>query len=209
MEQSVVRGGTIEPVVITGVNKYSRKSWNITFLEFPENVTDGKLVDNTVTISGTLLSWGKEGDYSEKLKVNGEEIYFTLHVLPKSSSSAQPVVSSSSSLPVVSSSSIAPVVSSSSEEPVASSSSEMEGPLNVAYSRPTVNLGFSGNALTVAANNASVKIQIFDLMGNAIESRMERVSGSYTMNLEHLNKGSYLVRVMSGSLVKTARIAIK
>ncbi|SHL26353.1 cellulase family glycosylhydrolase [Fibrobacter sp. UWEL] len=209
MEQSVVRGGTIEPVVITGVNTYSRKSWTITFLEFPENVTDGKQVDNTVTISGTLLSWGKEGDYSEKLKVNGEEIYFTLHVLPKSSSSAQPVASSSSVAPVESSSSAQPVVSSSSEVPAASSSSEMEGPLNVAYSRPAVNLGFSGNTLTVAANNASVKIQIFDLMGNAIESRMERVSGSYVQSLDHLNKGSYLVRVMSGSLVKTARIAIK
>ncbi|PWJ64059.1 MULTISPECIES: cellulase family glycosylhydrolase [unclassified Fibrobacter] len=229
LDQTVAIGGEIEPIVITGVEKSSRKSWNINFLSFPQQATDGQVV-----ISGTVASWAPVKAYVDTIKVNGELLFFNLTVLPKSSSSAKssssekPLESSSSvevppqsssSLSGLSSSSEQPVISSSSslseissssvEQPQESSSSDMEGPLTIAGIRSMLNLGFSGNALTVSANNGSVKIQIFDLMGNAIESRMERVSGSYVMNLEHLNKGSYLVRVVSGSLIKSARIAIK
>ena len=85
----------------------------------------------------------------------------------------------------------------------------MEGPLTIATARLPLNMGFAGNTLTVAANNAVVKIQIFDMVGHVVESRMEQISGSISMNLDHMSKGSCLVRISSGSMAKTARIAVK
>ena len=70
--------------------------------------------------------------------------------------------------------------------------------------------GYANNELTVVqASSSMVRVQVFDLTGHLVESFAESVNGSKSFSLAHLNRGSYLVRVESGSQVRTARIAVK
>ena len=73
-----------------------------------------------------------------------------------------------------------------------------------------VNFGYANNVLTVALSSASmVRVQVFDLTGHLVESLAESMVGSKSYSLAHLNRGSYLVRVESGSQVRSARIVVK
>jgi hypothetical protein len=54
-----------------------------------------------------------------------------------------------------------------------------------------------------------VRVQVFDLTGHLIETFAEPVNGTKSISLAHLNRGNYLVRVESNSMVRTARIAVK
>lgn len=78
---------------------------------------------------------------------------------------------------------------------------------------PTVaglNMVFSHNELTVTVPKASeVKVQVFDMQGNLQERYQGYSAGDHVVSLRHLNKGVYIVRVASGSAVKTQRIMIK
>ena len=153
---------------------------------------------------------------------------------PESSSSVKPVESSSSDTPVVSSSSEKPVASSSSETPVVSSSSKTEKLSSSSADKPKsssskddkssssgkadgfyptvvgVNMFFAHNELTVTVPQASeVKVLVFDMQGLLQEHYVGYSAGDHVVSLGHLNKGVYIVRVASGSAVKTQLVMIK
>ena len=74
----------------------------------------------------------------------------------------------------------------------------------------SVKFGYANNALTVAVPTSSmVRVQVFDLTGHLVETFAESVNGTKSISLAHLNRGNYLVRVESNSMVRTARIAVK
>ena len=125
-----------------------------------------------------------------------------------SSSSATSSSSVEQSCSSVESSSSSAKQSSSSEKAESSSSEKTTGIATVATSG--VKFGYSNNALTVAVPTSSmVRVQVFDLTGHLVETFAESVNGSKSINLVHLNRGNYLVRVESNSMVRTARIAVK
>ena len=73
-----------------------------------------------------------------------------------------------------------------------------------------VKFGYANNALTVAVPTSSmVRVQVFDLTGHLVETFAEPVNGTKSINLAHLNRGNYLVRVESDSQMRTAKIAVK
>lgn len=122
-------------------------------------------------------------------------------------------VASSSSAEVQSSSSSAKssssVKQSSSSEKAESSSSEKTTKI-VTVAMNSVKFGYADNALTIALPTSSmVRVQVFDLTGHLVETFAEPVNGTKSISLAHLNRGNYLVRVESNSMVRTARIAVK
>lgn len=126
---------------------------------------------------------------------------------PASSSSVVPPASSSSVVPPASSSSVPPA-SSSSVEPPASSSSGGTTSVNVAQNM--LKFGYANNLLTVVQSSpAMVRVQVFDLNGQLVASFNEQIVGSKDFSLEPLDKGSYMVRIMSKYQSKTARIVVK
>ena len=73
-----------------------------------------------------------------------------------------------------------------------------------------VMFGYVNNELVVVQPLSSmVRVQVFDLTGHLVETFAEDVAGSKNFSLAHLNRGNYLVRVESNSMVRTARIAVK
>ena len=128
------------------------------------------------------------------------------------SSSSNVILSSSegsSSSSVVQSSSSSAKQSSSSSEEVESSSSEKTTKI-VTVAMNGVKFGYANNALTVALPTSSmVRVQVFDLMGHLVETFAESVNGAKSINLAHLNRGNYLVRIESDSQMRTAKIAVK
>ena len=127
------------------------------------------------------------------------------------SSSSSVVQSSSSSAKQSSSSNV--ILSSSegsSSSSVKQSSSSEKTIKIVTVAMNSVKFGYANNALTVALPTSSmVRVQVFDLMGHLVETFAEPVNGTKSINLAHLNRGNYLVRVESNSMVRTARIAVK
>lgn len=99
--------------------------------------------------------------------------------------------------------------SSSSATPASSSSSEKTTKI-VTVAMNGAKFGYVNNELTVVqASSSMVRVQVFDLTGHVVETFAESVNGSKSINLAHLNRGNYLVRVESNSMVRTARIAVK
>jgi hypothetical protein len=128
----------------------------------------------------------------------------------KSSSSSSVVASSSSEATSSSSakSSSSSAKSSSSEKAESSSSEKTIKIVTVAMNG--VKFGYADNALTIALPTSSmVRVQVFDLTGHLVETFAESVNGTKSINLAHLNRGNYLVRFESNSMVRTARIAVK
>ncbi|SHM07725.1 T9SS type A sorting domain-containing protein [Fibrobacter sp. UWB7] len=122
----------------------------------------------------------------------------------QSSSSGKNDKSSSSSAKSSSSS-----AKSSSSEKAESSSSEKTTKI-VTVAMNSVKFGYANNALTIAVPTSSmVRVQVFDLTGHLVETFAESVNGAKSISLAHLNKGNYLVRVESNSMVRIARIAVK
>jgi endoglucanase len=82
-------------------------------------------------------------------------------------------------------------------------------PVSVAASG--IKLGFSGNMLNVNFAKAGLaRIQVFDMMGHVVESRVANVSaGANQFSLKNVANGNYVVRVMMNGAAKTARISIK
>lgn len=125
-----------------------------------------------------------------------------------SSSSSEPSSSSAKSSDSKSSSSSVESSSSSSNIEESSSSEQTTGIATVAMNG--VKFGFADNVLTVAVPTSSmVRVQVFDLTGHLVEKFAESVNGSKSFSLAHLNRGNYLVRVESNSMVRTARILVK
>ena len=114
--------------------------------------------------------------------------------LASSSSSSQPTSSSSYNpyLPT----------SSSSYDPWAIGAVQVRGGLKVSM---------SGSTLNVTVERAGlVKVNVFDMMGHAIESHVENLSaGTYGHSLANLSKGAYIVRVQQGSEQKVIRTQVR
>ncbi len=68
-----------------------------------------------------------------------------------------------------------------------------------------------GNTLQVSVAKAGlVKVQVFDMMGHAIESHSENMTaGSFAHSFANMSKGAYIIRVQQGSMVKTVRMQIR
>ena len=142
--------------------------------------------------------------YGETKTVTGK-----INVVRELSSSS--VVASSSSEATSSSSakSSSSSAKSSSSEKAESSSSEKTIKI-VTVAMNSVKFGYADNALTIAVPTSSmVRVQVFDLTGHLVETFAEPVNGTKSINLAHLNRGNYLVRVESNSMVRIARIAVK
>ena len=76
--------------------------------------------------------------------------------------------------------------------------------------RNNFKFGYANNELTVVQSSASlVRVQVFDLTGHLVESFSETVAGSRNFSLAHLNQGTYLVRIVSKSQMRTARISVQ
>ena len=74
-----------------------------------------------------------------------------------------------------------------------------------------LNVSLMGNTLQVTVAKAGVvKVQVFDMMGHAIESHSESMAaGSFAHTFGSMSKGFYVVRVQQGSLVKTMRMQVR
>ena len=128
-----------------------------------------------------------------------------------SSSSVEIASTSSSSWLALSSSSRNDVVSSSSRNDDSSSSSSKEKKDGFA---PVVasglNVQFVRNELTMTVPTASeVKVYVFDLQGNLKQQYRGHSAGTHNVSLNQMNRGLYLVRVVSGSNVQTLRAQVK
>lgn len=142
---------------------------------------------------------------------------------PASSSSTEIAANSSSSTSVPLSSSRDDDASSSSADKPKSSASEDDSssssdakssssgkPDGLYPTVGSVNMVFAHNELTVTVPKASeVKVQVFDMLGHLQEHYLGYSAGDHVVSLRHLNRGVYIVRVASGSAVKTQRIMIK
>ena len=127
-----------------------------------------------------------------------------------SSSSVEQSSSSSEKKDKSSSSSSKNDKSSSSSAKSGKSSSSKKSDKIVAVAMNGVMFGYANNELVVVQPLSSmVRVQVFDLTGHLVESFAKPVSGTKNFSLAHLNRGNYLVRVESNSMVRTARIAVK
>ena len=136
-----------------------------------------------------------------------------------SSSSAKPSSSSaksSSSVDSTSSSSVqndktsssSKAKSSSSKAKSSSSKNDKDAIVTVAMS--PIQFSYANNELTVAIPTSTmVRMQVFDLTGHLVKTFAESVSGSKSFSLAHLNRGSYIVRLESQSLARTAKVTVK
>ena len=128
-------------------------------------------------------------------------------------SSSSVVMSSSSSVVIASSSSSSrnDVVSSSSRNDESSSSSSKEKKDGFApIVASGLNVQFVRNELTVTVPTASeVKVYVFDLQGNLKKQYHGHSAGTHNVSLNQMNRGLYLVRVVSGSNVRTLRAQVK
>ncbi len=68
-----------------------------------------------------------------------------------------------------------------------------------------------GNTLQVSVAKAGlVKVQVFDMMGHAIESHSENMAaGSFAHSFAGMSKGAYIIRVQQGSMAKTIRMQVR
>ena len=153
--------------------------------------------------------------YGETKAVTGKiNVVASIEDLPSSSSAKSSSSSATSSSSIeqscssVEASSSSAKQSSSSEKAESSSSEKTTGIVTVAMNG--VKFGYANNALMIAVPTSSmVRVQVFDLTGHLVETFAEPVNGTKSINLAHLNRGNYLVRVESDSMVCTARIAVK
>ena len=73
-----------------------------------------------------------------------------------------------------------------------------------------LNVQFVRNELTVTVPTASeVKVYVFDLQGNLKKQYHGHSAGTHNVSLNQMNRGLYLVRVVSGSSVRTLRAQVK
>ena len=223
--QTVVAGQEIVPIVYQYDHMLSAKGSGIPEdLEVEQDKEKKQVkiygtVDPKMAAHEYVYSFELTDYYGETKTVTGKiNVVASIDDISSSSSSAtssSSAVQSSSS--VVGSSSSAKSVSSSSTEVLSSSSSEVEessssekttGIATVAMN--SVKFGYANNALTVAVPTSSmVRVQVFDLTGHLVESLEEPVAGFKSFSLSRLNRGNYLVRVESNSMVRIARIAVK
>ena len=167
--------------------------------------------ENTKTVTGKINVVASIDDISSSSNSAKSSSSNVILSSSEGSSSSSVVQSSSSSAKQSSSSNV--ILSSSegsSSSSVKQSSSSEKTIKIVTVAMNGVKFGYANNALTVAVPTSSmVRVQVFDLTGHLVETFAESVNGTKSISLAHLNRGNYLVRVESNSMVRTARIAVK
>lgn len=75
----------------------------------------------------------------------------------------------------------------------------------------SIKISAQGTSLNISVAKAGMtRVQVFDMMGHVVANVAENMSaGTHQVSLDNLSRGNYMVRVMSGSEVKTSRIAVK
>ena len=180
-----------------------------------ENYNDLKAQTLTATITAPASSSSVKESSSSV-----EESSSSVEIASSSSSSRNDVESSSSSNDESSSSVVVASSSSSSRNDVVSSSSRNDESSSSSSKEkkdgfaPVVasglNVQFAHNELTVTAPTASeVKVYIFDLQGNLKQQYRGHSAGTHSVSFDHMNRGLYLVKVVSGSSVQTLRAQVK
>lgn len=190
--------GTVDPEMAAYEYVYS---FELTDYYGETKTVTGKInVVRELSSSSVVASSSSEATSSSSAKSSSSNVILSSSVVASSSSE----VSSSSSAKSSSSS-----AKSSSSEKAESSSSEKTIKI-VTVAMNGVKFGYANNALTIAVPTSSmVRVQVFDLTGHLVETFAESVNGTKSINLAYLNRGNYLVRVESNSMVRTARIAVK
>ena len=174
---------------------------------------------NDVSSSSVLASSSSKNNVTESssstvIVSSSSNVQTSSSSVVKSSSSNVEIASNSSSSRndnETSSSSRNDVVSSSSRNDESSSSSSKEKKDGFA---PVVASGlkvrFVRNELAVTVPTASeVKVYVFDLQGNLKKQYHGHSAGTHNVSLNQMNRGLYLVRVVSGSNVRTLRAQVK
>ena len=212
--QTVVAGQEIVPIVYQYDHMLSAKGSGI-----PQNLkVEQDKEKKQVKISGTVDPKSATHEYGYSFELTdyyGETKTVTgkINVVASSSSEATSSSSAKSSSSSAKSSSSNVILSSSegsSSSSVKQSSSSEKTIKIVTVAMNGVKFGYANNALTVAVPTSSmVRVQVFDLTGHLVETFAEPVNGTKSISLAHLNRGNYLVRVESNSMVRTARIAVK
>lgn len=179
LEQTVAQGGQFETVTFKNVQAFNRETWNFHFLDIKQSGSE-------VTVAGSVPNYVQVGDLTETLTINNTKYEIKLTVTAAASSSSASVENTSSS------------------SVEGSSSSESTTVVNVFEVNP-LKVSMTGRMLQVTgAERASV--DVFDMQGSPVAS-FKQVTGS--VSLENLRQGNYIVRVRSGSMNLTRRIAIK
>ena len=194
--------GTVDPEMAAHEYVYS---FELTDYYGETKTVTGKInVERELSSSSVAASSNSEATSSSSAKSSSSSATNASSSSSDGRSSSAMTNSSSSSAKSSSSS----AKSSSSEKAESSSSEKTIKIVTVATSG--VKFGYANNALTVAVPTSSmVRVQVFDLTGHLVETFAESVNGTKSINLVHLNRGNYLVRVESNSMVRTARIAVK
>ena len=179
LEQTVAQGGQFETVTFKNVQTFNRNTWNFHFFNIEQSGSE-------VTVAGSVPNYVQVGDLTETLTINNTKFEIKLTVTAAASSSSASVENTSSS------------------SVEGSSSSESTTVVNVFEVNP-LKVSMTGRMLQVTgAERASV--DVFDMQGSPVAS-FKQVTGS--VSLENLRQGNYIVRVRSGSMNLTRRIAIK
>ena len=179
LEQTVAQGGQFETVTFKNVQTFNRNTWNLHFFNIEQSGSE-------VTVAGSVPNYVQVGDHTETLTINNTQFEIKLTVTAAASSSSASVENTSSS------------------SVEGSSSSESTTVVNVFEVNP-LKVSMTGRMLQVSgAERASV--DVFDMQGSPVAS-FKQVTGS--VSLENLRQGNYIVRVRSGSMNLTRRIAIK
>ena len=212
--QTVVAGQEIVPIVYQYDHMLSAKGSGIPEdLEVEQDKEKKQVkiygtVDPEMAAHEYVYSFELTDYYGETKTVTGK-----INVVASSSSEATSSSSAKSSSSSAKSSSSNVILSSSegsSSSSVKQSSSSEKTIKIVTVAMNGVKFGYANNALTVAEPTSSmVRVQVFDLTGHLIETFAGPVNGTKSISLAHLNRGNYLVRVESNSIVRTARIAVK
>ena len=194
--------GTVDPEMAAHEYVYS---FELTDYYGETKTVTGKInVERELSSSSVAASSNSEATSSSSAKSSSSSATNASSSSSDGRSSSAMTNSSSSSAKSSSSS----AKSSSSEKAESSSSEKTIKIVTVATSG--VKFGYANNALTVAVPTSSmVRVQVFDLTGHLVETFAEPVNGTKSISLAHLNRGNYLVRVESNSMVRTARIAVK
>ena len=116
--------------------------------------------------------------------------------------------------PTSSSSAATTTTSSASNEPASSASKDKDDDdtaIGTVASISGLTATLHGNTLQVSVAKAGlVKVQVFDMMGHAIESHSENMTaGSFAHSFANMSKGAYIIRVQQGSMVKTVRMQVR
>lgn len=169
---------------------YSGKAQTLVVAGEAQNGVMVYKLEGADSYTDALPSATEAGDYTVYFMVQGNENY--------KDTEAQAVTATIAK---------APESSSSAEE---SSSSETTTPLEIARNPGALKVAFAHNELTVTAPTASeVKVYIFDLQGNLKQQYRGHAAGTHSVSLAPMNRGLYLVKVVSGSSVQTLRAQVK